>query len=375
MKTTRRVFLGQMGSLAVGLSLFPLAGCERNAFEPVIEGTDVPFLTPNDDFFLQFGAEGSVAGWEGVPALTGEGWSLSVEGLVERSLRVRPADLQAEIPVSVLSTLRCVINSNSVPGLIGTAVWTGVPLRLFLERAGIDRQRTRRLRIFGADGFTNNLPMHKVFADGSDGLPEPLLVYEMNGLPLAPGHGAPVRLLVPGHYGYKSVKWITRIEATEDDAVFGSYQTVLGYADDGTVQVTNGVTSVLRGARIPPGPTRITGYALSGGAAIERVEVAVDDADFAPARLLSLREIAALDPGIQGATQVLDGVPYPFRGVWAPWTYRWEAAPGEHRLRVRAADVAGNVQHSTDTDPADGENAIFEVRVTVSEPEPEPAEQ
>jgi len=365
---TRRTFFGRMGSLAVGLTFMPLAGCENNAFEPVIEGADLPFLTPNTSFYLQFGAEGAVSGWGGVPALSNEDWSLTLDGRFDRPLTLRLSDLQAEVPTTFLATLRCIVNSNAVPGLVGTAAWTGVPLRLFLERAGLDNVQTRHLHVYGADGFTDNLRPDILFGPRLETLPEPMLVYAMNGQPLQPGHGAPVRLLVPGHFGYKSVKWVTRIEATNDDAVFGSYQNVLGYADNGRIRVDTKVTSLLRSALIQPGPSLLSGFALSGAGAIRAVDIAFDEAPYRPARLVSLREIAAIDPDIRSTVQITEPgrYPYPFPGVWTPWDYRWTANEGTHRLRIRATDEAGETQPAIDTDPTDGENPIFELQVRVA---------
>ena len=116
-------------------------------------------------------------------------------------------------------------------------------------------------------------------------LSEPLLVYAMNGSPLRPQHGSPVRLLVPGHYGYKSVKWIERIEVTAIDEAFGTYQEALGYEDDGLIDVTAKATNLLRGARIKPGQTRISGFALSGAAGIDKVLISIDDEPAREARI------------------------------------------------------------------------------------------
>ncbi|GIV58174.1 MAG: hypothetical protein KatS3mg042_1087 [Rhodothermaceae bacterium] len=366
--STRRTFLGQLGRLSVGLVLWPVAaGCEDHAFEPVIAGSDVPFLTPEDVFYRQFGANGAVEGWAGAPALDASTWTMALEGLVERPMDLSIGELYADPPDTVLATLRCIINSNAIPGLVGTATWTGVPLRVFLERAGVNPERARNLHVYGADGFTDKLALDKIYGARPEDLPEPMLVYEMNGRPLSPAHGAPVRLLVPGHFGFKSVKWISRIEVTDRDERFGSYPSVLGYDEDGRIPVNAKVTSHLRNDRVPPGLVQITGYALSGQAGIASVEVAVDEAPFRPARLLTLREILATNPDVQGCVQILqpERYGYPFPGVWVLWEYRWRATEGVHRLRIRASDTLGNMQPETDTNPKDGENPVFEIEVQV----------
>ena len=105
-----------------------------------------------------------------------------------------------------------------------------------------------------------------------------------------------MRLLVPGQYGYKSVKWVARLEATASDAPFGSYQEALGYTDDGRVQVVNKATNPLRNAQLSAGPVAIFGLAISGLAGVERVEVSINDAPFAAAALVDLPEVLSANP-------------------------------------------------------------------------------
>lgn len=371
---SRRVFLRQAGGAVLGLALVPLAGCESNLVAPLVEGTAIPFLTPVEGavgappFFVQYGAAASVNNWGGVPALTQASWTLRIDGLVSNPLTLTYADLEAAAgeAVTVLKTMRCIIDATSVPGLVGTATWTGVPLRLFLDRAGVDRTRTKRLRLYGHDGFTNNLKLAEVY-DAAPGLAEPLLVTHMNGAPLTPEHGFPVRLLVPGKYGYKNLKWLARVEATASDAVFGSYQEVLGYVDDGDVRVVNKVTNPVRNATLPAGAVQVFGYALSGFAGIAQVEASIDGGAFAPVRLVPLNEIVVAAPEVRQTLQLLQPArfSYPFRDVWALWSFDWMATPGPHTLRVRATDRAGHTQPDRDADPTDGTNPVFEVRVAV----------
>lgn len=366
---TRRTFVHRAGQVAVGLAILPLAGCEENIVEPRREGINLSFLIPTDTFYVQHGGEAAVEGWPGVPTIDRDAWTLTIDGLVGSPLTLRFSDIEAVMDQSVtmLKTMRCITDTTAVPGLIGTATWTGVPLRLFLDRAGVDRSQTRRLRFFGRDGFTNNLTMDLVYGPRPDELVEPLLVYAMNGEPLTPVHGFPVRLLVHELYGYKNVKWLERIEATSSDEVFGSYQEVLGFVDDGVMRVVNKVTNPLRGQMLSAGAFTIAGYALSGFAGIARVEVAIDDDPFTEADILSLDEIVAAQPDLQRALQLRapDRFSYPYRGVWALWRFNWMATPGEHTIRVRATDGTGTTQSNTDPDPTDGLNPIFELTVTV----------
>ena len=366
---SRRMFLRQAAGAAIGMTLVPLTGCEDNLVEPLVEGTDIPFLTDNDSFFVQFGANGSVPDWPGVPTIAQTSWSVAIDGLVANPLAVTFQDLidEQSQSLTVLKTIRCIIDGNFIPGLIGNAVWTGVPLRIFLDRAGIDLGRTRRLRIHATDGFTNNLTIDQIYGDRPADTFEPLLVYQMNGQPLTPDHGFPVRLLVNEHYGYKNVKWVERIEATDDDTVFGSYQQQLGYIDDGVIRVTNKVTNPLTNQTVAAGPFKVFGYALSGYAGIERVEVSIDDSPFQEARIVPLTEVLGANPALRTSLQVQDPqrFTYPYRGVWALWEFDWNASPGNHTFLVRAIDWAGNVQPAEDFEYRDGSNPYFRVDVTV----------
>lgn len=363
----RRAFLRRAGGAAIACAVLPLAGCEKNTVEVIAEGTDLTFLTPNDVFFEQYGAEASVFGWPGVQTIAESAWQLTIDGLVSSQQTVTFADLQAETPMTVLKTIRCILDPPAdLPGLVGNALWTGVPLRTFLDRAGIDQANTNRLRLYAADGFTNNITLDQVY-NVPDDLFEPLLAFRMNGQPLAAEHGAPVRLLMADQYGYKNVKWLTRIEATADDTVFGSYQNIIGYTDDGRIRTVNKATNPLSFDTLPVGPNQITGYAISGFEGIDKVEVSIDGGAFEEARILPLAELTALFPEIQDAVQVQEPqrFAYPFRGVWALWTFDWDAPAGNHTIRIRATDRAGNTQTPTDTDPFDGQNQIFELSVIV----------
>jgi hypothetical protein len=268
----------------------------------------------------------------------------------------------------VINTLRCIVDENFIPGLIGTTVWTGIPLRIFLDRAGVDPLSTQRLRLYGQDGFTNNLKLNQIYGPQAPDLIEPLLVYEMNNEPLTPDHGRPVRLLVPGYYGYKSIKWLVRIEASGIDEAFGSYQDELNYSDDGAMPVSNKVTNPLQSQTIEAGAFQLFGYALSGRGGIHRVEFSVDCGAYTPARILPLSEVVATNPALRSAIQLQDSERffYPVRSVWALWEATWNATPGSHTLRVRAFDQKGNGQPLTDEDDLDGTNPEFVLRVNVT---------
>jgi len=371
--TTRRTFLHRAGQVVVGLSFIPLLGCEENTITPRIAGQQVAFLTPPDldpaqgGFYVKNGGEAGIPGWS-MPDLDPATWTMQIDGLVGTPLTLTLADLDAEADraVTVLKTMRCIEDDNTVPGLTGTALWRGVPLRLFLDRAGLDRSRTRRLRLYARDGFTNNLLLTDVYRDFGPGAYEPMLVTHMNGLPLTREHGRPVRLFVYDAYGYKHVKWLERIEATDSDDVFGTYQQRLGYVDDGIIRVTSKITNPLFNEALPAGTLLVSGFAVSGYGTIARVEVALNDGPFEEARIVPLDALADAEPTLMQARQVLDGLPFPFQAVWVTWAFRWDATPGIHRIRVRATDSTGTTQQDHDFVWEDGSSPIPAVTVIVS---------
>ena len=139
---SRRSFLQKAGSIAVGLSIVPLSACESLVVDPIISGESTfPFLTPTETFFAQFGADGAIVDWPGIQQIPRGRWRLTIDGLVSNPLSLSFSDIDSKINAerTILSTLRCILDNNAVPGLVGTATWTGVPLSLFLDEAGINQ--------------------------------------------------------------------------------------------------------------------------------------------------------------------------------------------------------------------------------------------
>ena len=256
--------------------------------------------------------------------------------------------------------------SHSMPwGLeaVGTALWTGTPLAPLIERAR-PKSGTVDFAFIGADrGFDKGVE-HDF---GRSLTPEQLrdldvlLVHGMNGQPLLPQHGAPLRLIVPGWYGMASVKWLTRIEALLER--YQGFQQVQTYRyrdsdeDPGRPVTSIRVKSLMVPPGIPdwstrarflrPGPVTITGRAWSGdGAPIEKVEFGVGD-EWHEARL----------------------EPQADRFAWAKWNFTWDATPGEHVFSCRATDATGATQPlSPPWDVAGfGNNAVQRVAVLVGD--------
>jgi DMSO/TMAO reductase YedYZ molybdopterin-dependent catalytic subunit len=299
------------------------------------------YLTPNDRFF-------TVAHY-GYPAVDAQGWRLAVGGLVERPLTLTLEELRARPRQEVVFTLECSGNHGFDwnPGLIGTARWAGTPLAPLLAEAGV-RDNGREVAFWGADSgeedvrevaMTQHFARSMSLADATD--PTVLLAYEMNGAPLPPGHGAPLRLIVPGWYGVANVKWLTRVEVRDtrlmNRFMARDYVTIREEppAEAGGEPVW-AETSVGR-ARLKSVPARVTRlggqYRVVGaawGAPIAGVEVKLDDGPWAP---------AALDR--------TPGEDAPF--AWTLWSLDWGApAPGEHTVTSRATDASGNVQPAPD---------------------------
>jgi sulfane dehydrogenase subunit SoxC len=284
-----------------------------------------------------------------IPAVDEMDFRLEVDGHVERPLSLSLDDLRERPPVELAVTMECAGNGRALlpaprpvsqPWLaeaLGTAAWTGTPLAPLLAEAGpldgavevVFTGLDRGVEGGEEQNYARSLTLDEATRD------DVLLAYGMNGGPLLPQHGFPLRLVVPGWYGMTSVKWLSRI--TVVDRPFEGHQQAQAYRflrnddDPGTP-----LTRIFpRALMIPPGlagfperertlaagPTTIEGRAWSGWAEIDRVEVAVDG---------EWRD-AELDPPAG-------------RWAWRGWHAEWEATPGEHVLSCRAHDADGNSQ-------------------------------
>lgn len=298
------------------------------AADPGVPG-QTPFRTPNADFYR---IDTALV----VPRVDPTTWRLRVHGLVEREVELDLAELLAQPMVEALVTLTCV--SNTVGGdLAGTAVWTGWPVRELLARARPLAEADMVLST-SADGFTAGTPL-EVLTDGRNAL----LAVGMNGEPLPPEHGFPVRMVVPGLYGYVSAtKWVVDLKVTRfaDDA---GYWTPRGWAARGPVKTASRIDVPRRG-RVDAGRTVVAGVAWAQHRGISRVELRVDDGGWQEATL----------------------APEPSVDAWRMWLLEWDAPPGRHRLTVRATDGAGATQTEQTAPPApDGATGWHSVEVEV----------
>jgi len=291
----------------------------------------LPFRTPNADFYRIDTALF-------VPHIEPGTWRLRIHGMVGRELTIDLPTLLRRPMVERDITLACV--SNPVGGsLVGNARWLGVPLAPLLAEVGISPDADQ-LVSRDSGGTSIGTPIATV-TDGRDAL----LAVGMNGEPLPFEHGFPVRMVVPGLYGYVSAcKWITDIEVTRFDA-YDAYWVRRGWAPRGPVKVSSRIDTPRDGHRRPAGPGVVAGVAWAQHTGIARVEVRVDDGPWAQADL----------------------APAATADTWRLWTWPWNAPAGEHALTVRAVTTAGQVQTAdrADTVP-DGATGLHTVRVAVT---------
>jgi DMSO/TMAO reductase YedYZ molybdopterin-dependent catalytic subunit len=269
-----------------------------------------PFYTPNADFYR---VDTALT----VPRLEADTWSLRLHGMVDEPMTLSFADLLAMPLVERDITLTCVSNEVGGP-YVGNARWTGVLLGPLLERAGVQPGATQLLST-SADGWTCGTPT-EVVTDGRDAM----LAVAMNGEPLPFEHGFPVRMVVPGLYGYVSAtKWVTDIELTTLDEQ--AYWITRGYAQQAPIKISSRIDTPKPLATLPAGTVAIAGVAWAQTTGIASVEVSIDGGDWQPAEL-------AGEAGVD---------------TWRQWFLRWDAEPGSHRITVRATDKAGVVQTDT----------------------------
>lgn len=290
-----------------------------------------PWRTPRGDFYRVDTALR-------VPAVDPRSWRLRVHGMVRQELNLSLHDLFRRHVVHRWVTLACV--SNQVGGdLAGNALWSGLRLADVLEEAGV-RSDADAVLSTSADGWTAATPLGALTDDRDS-----LLAFAMDGKPLPVEHGFPVRMVVPGLYGYVSAtKWVTELEVTRFDRVQG-YWTTRGWSARGPIKTASRIDVPRSGASVPAGRTAVAGVAWAQHRGIDRVEVRVDD----------------------GGWQVAKLAAEPTENAWRQWTWTWTAQPGSHRLQVRAVDGTGAVQTAREAPPApNGASGWHTIDVTVT---------
>ena len=268
-------------------------------------------ITPNAEFYR---IDTALA----VPAVDPTMWSLRIHGMVDTEVTLTWDELLALPLDESITTLACV--SNEVGGnLIGNAVWLGYPIRELLARAAPQADADMVLSR-SIDGFTASTPL-TVLQDDRNAI----LAVGMNGEPLPAEHGFPVRMVVPGLYGYVSAtKWVVELEVTRFDAA-SAYWTDRGWSELGPIKLQSRIDVPRQGQPVSAGDVVIAGVAWHQHVGVEGVDIQIDDGDWRPATL---------------ATAISDD-------TWVQWHYEWSDAPaGTHTVRVRATDADGEVQTS-----------------------------
>lgn len=256
------------------------------------------------------------------PNVRAADWSLRIGGEVDEPLELTLDDLRALPAVTRPSTLICV--SNPVGGdLIGTSEWTGVRLADLLELAG-PRSGARELVLRAADNYTDSFPLDAAMREGT------IVAYLQNGEPLTSPHGFPARVLVPGIYGMKNVKWVEEIELTSDD--YQGYWQTRGWSDEAIVKTMSRIDTDVA-VRLDDGRVAVGGVAFAGLRGIRSVEVSLDGG------------------GEWLAAQV---EPAPNDLSWVRWAAVIDTDRTRFDVRVRATDGEGAVQTAQPSRPLPG---------------------
>ncbi len=268
-----------------------------------------PLFTPNEDFYR---VDTALT----VPAVDPGTWTLVIDGMVDQRVELSFQDLLDMGVDEYGITLTCV--SNEVGGgLVGNALWLGVPIRDVLAMAGVQDGADMVLST-SVDGYTASTPLSSLTDDGIDAI----FAVGMNGEPLPMEHGFPVRMVVPGLYGYVSAtKWVTELKVTtfaEDEA----YWTPRGYSAEAPIKFSSRIDTPRVGTPVQAGTVPIAGMAWAQTVGIERVEVRIDDGDWQQATL---------------STAVNDD-------TWVQWFLEWQAEPGTHYITARAVNKDGETQ-------------------------------
>ncbi len=311
-------------------------------------GTDVETRLSRLEGFLTPAAQFYVRSHSPTPHIDAATWRLRVEGSgVRAPVDLSYDDVRGMPQVSVVRAIECAGNGRRFfreahgsmaagvqwrTGAMGVAEWTGVRLRDVLGRAELT-EGARDVMPEGLDDHRVRRPMNLEKACRDD----TLLVLAMNGEPLPPDHGYPARVLVPGWLGTASIKWVGRIEVSEEP-LYSPYNTeeyvLIGPdypaegAAEGQIITEMPVMSVIDldwPATVPAGPRVVRGRSFAGEGRVREVAYSVDGAPWQQAELLP--------PNIAAA--------------WVRWQFAWDAAPGYHEIRVRATDERGRTQPDT----------------------------
>jgi DMSO/TMAO reductase YedYZ molybdopterin-dependent catalytic subunit len=290
-----------------------------------------PFITPNGSFYR---VDTAIV----LPEIPPASWQLRVHGMVTREITLTFDELIRRPLTADYITLTCVSNPVAGP-YVGNALWVGASVASLLRQAGV-RAGADQLLCTSADGFTSGTPLQTVM-DGRDAM----LAVAMNGTALPVAHGFPVRMVVPGLYGYVSAcKWITDIEVTTYSSNV-AYWAQRGWDAQAPIKTESRIDVPTGSNTLKPGPTPVAGVAWAQHKGIAAVEVQVDNGPWHEARLAAVPDI----------------------DCWRQWVWDWDATPGTHTIQARATDATGHTQTPLQEPPEpNGASGYPSVSVSVS---------
>ncbi|GAA5178323.1 sulfite oxidase [Rugosimonospora acidiphila] len=289
------------------------------------------FVTPNNDFYR---IDTSLS----VPQVDPATWTLRIHGRVRNPMTLTFNQLLARPTIERYITLSCV--SNEVGGnLISTSRFLGVRLKDLLEEAG-PMDGADQVVGRAVDGFTTGSPT-EVLMDGRDAM----LAFGMNGKPLPIEHGFPVRMVVPGLYGYVSAtKWLAELELTSFSD-FSAYWVPRGWSQQAPIKTESRIDTPRDGSSPRRGQVTVAGVAWAQHRGISKVEVRVDQGPWQQATLAAVPSV----------------------DTWRLWSWTWPATSGDHQLQVRATDNAGATQTADEAPPdPDGATGWHTINVSVN---------
>ena len=288
---------------------------------PLAAGADLkipglsPFITPNGTFYR---VDTAIV----LPEVAPASWQLRIHGMVSREINLTFDELIRRPLTEDYITLTCVSNPVAGP-YIGNARWLGASLASLLRTAGV-RAGADQLLCTSADGFTSGAPLQTAI-DGRDAM----LAVAMNGSVLPVEHGFPVRMVIPGLYGYVSAcKWITDIEVTTF-AANSAYWAQRGWDQQAPIKTESRIDVPTGQNPVRAGRISVAGVAWAQHKGIEAVEVRVDRGQWQQARLAAVPDI----------------------DTWRQWVWDWDAGPGNHLIEARATDQTGYTQTAAQAPP------------------------
>jgi DMSO/TMAO reductase YedYZ molybdopterin-dependent catalytic subunit len=290
------------------------------------------FITPNASFYR---VDTAIV----LPEVAPSSWQLRVHGMVAREITINFDQLIHRPLTADYITLTCVSNPVGGP-YVGNALWIGASVASLLREAGI-RAGAQQLLCTSVDGFTSGTPVQTVM-DGRDAM----LAVAMNGTALPLEHGFPVRMVVPGLYGYVSAcKWITDIYVTTWADIAYWAQPGNGWSQQAPIKTESRIDVPSGTTSLTAGPTRVAGVAWAQHKGIDAVEVRVDSGPWNVARLSAVPDI----------------------DCWRQWVWDWDATPGTHMIEARATDATGYTQTALqEPPPPNGASGYPSVSVSVN---------